>query len=87
MNNRLLVLNDLLDKAIEGKTKIVNKLNDTVGSSLTVNSTWDDIEKSIAYLLTGAGFATAVNGIGNAIIFLVRYRVVENDYGETLQLI
>ena len=86
MSNRLLVLNDLLDKAIAGKTKIVNKLNDTVGSSLTVNSTWDDIERTVGTILTGTGYAITSSQFGTKIIFLVRYTVVENDYGETLQL-
>lgn len=87
MNSKLTILNNLLNELIEGKTKIVNKLNNTVGSSLTVNSTWDAIEKAIANLNTGAGFAVSSSPNGLKIIFLVDYSVVENDYGETLQLI
>lgn len=86
MNSKLTILNNLLNELIEGKTKIVNKLNNTVGSSLTVNSTWDAIEKAVANLSTGAGFAVTSSMFGTKIIFLVNYTVVENDYGETLQL-
>lgn len=87
MNSKLTILNKLLNELIEGKTKIVNKLNGTVGSSLTVNSTWDAIEKAITNLNTGAGFAVIPEGRNLKIVFLVKYTVVENEYGETLQLI
>lgn len=87
MNSKLTILNGLLNELIEGKTKIVNKLNSTVGSSLTVNSTWDAIEKAIANLNTGAGFAVSPIPYGLKVVFLVNHSVVENDYGETLQLI
>ena len=87
MNLKLIKLNEELKKLIEGKTKIVKKLNDTVGSSLTLMSTWKEIEDAISELNVGGGFVAIPSAFGLKIIFLTNYKVVENEFGETLQLL
>ena len=87
MNSKLAKLNEQLKKLIDGKTKIVEKLNSIVGSSLTLNSTWDDIAKEITQLSTGGGYATIPIFNGLKLHILVGYKIVENDFGETIQIV
>lgn len=87
MNYKLTKLNEQLKKLIDGKTKIVEKLNDIVGSSLTLHSTWDDIAKEITQLSTGGGYAAVPFYNGLKLHILVNYKSVENDFGETIQIV
>lgn len=87
MDSKLVKLNEQLKKLIEGKTKIVDKLNSTVGSSLTLNSSWDEIARKITQLSIGGGYASVPFYNGIKLHILVGYKVVENDFGETIQIV
>lgn len=87
MDSKLVKLNEQLKKLIEGKTKIVEKLNSVVGSSLAVNSSWDEIARKITQLSTGGGYASVPFYNGIKLHILVGYKVVANDFGETIQIV
>lgn len=87
MDSKLVKLNEQLKKLIEGKTKIVEKLNSIVGSSLALNSSWDNIAREITQLSVGGGYASVPFYYGLKLHILVGYKIVENDFGETIQII
>ena len=87
MDSKLVKLNEQLKKLIEGKTKIVDKLNSIVGSSLAVNSSWDEIAREITQLSVGGGYASVPMFNGTKLHILSGYKVVKNDFGETIQIV
>ena len=52
-----------------------------------MNSSWDEIAREITQLSVGGGYASVPMFSGIKLHILVGYKVVANDFGETIQIV